>query len=100
MRIAVVGCSHGHLDTIYKTIYRINAEAKIRGKRPVELLADNGVLSERFVAVHATNLAPHEARLLERGYMRPGDSIVVVSDLVVEKEILHAIHVHTLKSEN
>ena len=34
------------------------------GRRPVELLADHGVLSERFVAVHATNLAPHEARLL------------------------------------
>jgi formiminoglutamate deiminase len=34
------------------------------GRRPVELLADNGVLSERFVAVHATNIAPHEARLL------------------------------------
>lgn len=34
------------------------------GKRPVELLADLGVLSERFVAVHATHLEPHEARLL------------------------------------
>jgi formimidoylglutamate deiminase len=34
------------------------------GRRPVELLADNGVLSERFVAVHATNLAPNEAQLL------------------------------------
>ena len=34
------------------------------GKRPVELLADRGVLSPRFVAVHATHLAPHEARLL------------------------------------
>ena len=34
------------------------------GRRPVELLADLGVLSERFVAVHATNVAPHEARLL------------------------------------
>jgi formiminoglutamate deiminase len=34
------------------------------GRRPVELLADNGVLSDRFVAVHATNLAAHEARLL------------------------------------
>ncbi len=33
-------------------------------KRPVELLADAGVLSPRFVAVHATHLAPHEARLL------------------------------------
>jgi formiminoglutamate deiminase len=34
------------------------------GKRPVELLADLGVLSDRFVAVHATHLAPHEAKLL------------------------------------
>jgi len=34
------------------------------GKRPMELLADQGVLGSRFVAVHATNLAAHEARLL------------------------------------
>jgi formiminoglutamate deiminase len=34
------------------------------GRRPVELLADHGVLSERFVAVHATHVAPHEAALL------------------------------------
>jgi formimidoylglutamate deiminase len=34
------------------------------GKRPVELLADHGVLGERFVAVHATHLLPHEAQLL------------------------------------
>lgn len=34
------------------------------GRRPVELLADRGVLSPRFVAVHATHLATHEARLL------------------------------------
>ena len=34
------------------------------GKRPVELLADLGALSERFVAVHATHLVPHEAALL------------------------------------
>ncbi len=34
------------------------------GKRPVELLADEGLLGERFVAVHATHLQPHEARLL------------------------------------
>lgn len=34
------------------------------GRRPVELLADHGVLSERFVAVHATHLAPHEPALL------------------------------------
>lgn len=34
------------------------------GKRPVELLADRGVLSDRFVAVHATHLAPGEPALL------------------------------------
>lgn len=34
------------------------------GKRPVELLAERGVLGPRFVAVHATHLAPHEPRLL------------------------------------
>lgn len=34
------------------------------GLRPIELLADHGVLSPRFVAVHATHLAPHEAKLL------------------------------------
>ena len=36
------------------------------GKRPVELLADLGALSARFVAVHATHLLPHEAELLGR----------------------------------
>ncbi len=34
------------------------------GRRPVELLADSGVLGARFVAVHATHLAPHEPALL------------------------------------
>jgi formimidoylglutamate deiminase len=34
------------------------------GKRPLELLADLGALSPRFVAVHATHLLPHEAKLL------------------------------------
>jgi len=43
------------------------------------------------------NLLRMQACLLERGYMHPGDSMVVVSDLVVGKDILHAIHVHTLK---
>jgi cytosine/adenosine deaminase-related metal-dependent hydrolase len=32
----------------------------------MELLADRGVLSPRFVAVHATHLQPHEAELLGR----------------------------------
>ena len=34
------------------------------GKRPVELLADRGILDERFVAVHATNLLEYEVRLM------------------------------------
>jgi len=33
-------------------------------RRPLELIADEGALSERFVAVHATHLLPHEAGLL------------------------------------
>ncbi len=36
------------------------------GRRPVELLDELGVLSDRFVAVHATHLAPREAELLGR----------------------------------
>jgi formiminoglutamate deiminase len=34
------------------------------GRRPVELVADRGGLSDRFVAVHAIHVAEHEARLL------------------------------------
>jgi pyruvate kinase len=37
------------------------------------------------------------AKLREFHYVNPGDSIVVVSDLVAGKDVLHAIHVHTLK---
>ncbi|MDB4935288.1 MAG: Formiminoglutamic iminohydrolase [Labilithrix sp.] len=36
------------------------------GKRPVELLADLGVLSPSFVAVHATHLSPSEAQIFGR----------------------------------
>lgn len=42
----------------------IEASLLETGLRPVELLADHDVLSERFVAVHATHLLGHEARLL------------------------------------
>jgi formiminoglutamate deiminase len=38
------------------------------GKRPIELLADHGVLSPRFVGVHCTHLSPHEARLLSGAF--------------------------------
>jgi formiminoglutamate deiminase len=34
------------------------------GRRPLELLHDHGLLGPRFVAVHATQLAAHEPRLL------------------------------------
>lgn len=36
------------------------------GRRPVELLHDLGLLDERFTAVHAVHLAPHEVPLLGR----------------------------------
>jgi formimidoylglutamate deiminase len=42
----------------------IHACVEESGLRPVELLHDRGVLSDRFVAVHATHLAPHEPGLL------------------------------------
>jgi formimidoylglutamate deiminase len=34
------------------------------GRRPVEVLSEQGALSNRFVAVHAIHIEPHEARLL------------------------------------
>jgi formiminoglutamate deiminase len=52
---------HMHVAEQRREIEECVAET---GKRPIELLADQGVLSSRFVAVHATHLAPHEARLL------------------------------------
>jgi formiminoglutamate deiminase len=52
---------HAHVAEQRREIRECLAE---HGRRPVELLADLGALSERFSAVHATHLAPHEARLL------------------------------------
>ncbi len=52
---------HMHVAEVEGEIVECLAEHK---RRPVELLSELGVLDERFVAVHATNLAAHEARLL------------------------------------
>jgi formimidoylglutamate deiminase len=52
---------HMHVAEQEREVSECEAET---GKRPVELLADRGVLDARFVAVHATQLLPHEARLL------------------------------------
>jgi formiminoglutamate deiminase len=52
---------HMHVAEQEREVAECAAET---GRRPVELLAECGVLSPRFVAVHATQLAPHEARLL------------------------------------
>jgi formiminoglutamate deiminase len=52
---------HMHVAEVLGEVESCLAE---HGRRPVELLADAGVLGERFVAVHATNLEAHEARLL------------------------------------
>ncbi len=52
---------HMHVAEQRREIAECVAET---GKRPMELLAERGVLSPRFAAVHATHLEPHEARLL------------------------------------
>jgi len=54
---------HMHVAEIAREVDECVAET---GKRPVELLADLGALSERFCGVHCTNLLPHEASLLGR----------------------------------
>lgn len=51
---------HMHVAEQQREIDECVAET---GKRPVELLADLGALSDRFVAVHATHLLPHECAL-------------------------------------
>lgn len=52
---------HMHVAEQQREIDECLAET---GKRPIELFADLGVLDERFVAVHATNLAAHEVALM------------------------------------
>jgi len=52
---------HMHVSEQPREVEECVAET---GKRPAELLADLGVLGPRFVAVHATQLLPHEAALL------------------------------------
>lgn len=52
---------HMHVAEQVREVEECVAET---GRRPVELLAESGLLSERFVAVHATNLQPEEAKLL------------------------------------
>jgi formiminoglutamate deiminase len=52
---------HMHVSEQVREVDECLAE---HGRRPVELLADLGVLDERFTAIHATHLEPHEAALL------------------------------------
>jgi formimidoylglutamate deiminase len=52
---------HAHVAEQVREVEECLAET---GRRPLELLADHGVLSDRFVAVHATHLLPHEAAML------------------------------------
>lgn len=52
---------HMHVAEVQGEVDACLAE---HGRRPVELLAERGVLDERFVGVHCTNLLPHEAKLL------------------------------------
>ncbi|KAJ6590934.1 lariat debranching enzyme, C-terminal domain-containing protein [Mycena vulgaris] len=65
MRIAVVGCSHGGLDTIYKTIHRVDSDSKKSGELPVELLLCCGDFqATRCNADLYTMKAPTKFRLL------------------------------------
>ncbi len=52
---------HMHVAEQQREVDECRAET---GRRPVELLAEHGLLSDRFVAVHGTHLEPHEAALL------------------------------------
>ena len=64
-----------------------------------ELALHFGVVAHTIGASADANevLLQMQARLLEDNHVQPGDSIVIVSDLVVGKETLHAIHVHVIK---
>ena len=52
---------HMHVAEQTREIEECLAET---GRRPLELCNDHGMLGPRFVAVHATHLLPHEAKLL------------------------------------
>jgi formiminoglutamate deiminase len=52
---------HMHVGERQREIDECLAES---GRRPIELLAEADALGPRFVAVHLTNLLPHEAGLL------------------------------------
>ena len=53
--------THCHVSEQPREIEECLAE---HGKRPVELLADVGLLNERFTAIHATHLSDREVELL------------------------------------
>jgi formimidoylglutamate deiminase len=55
------GVVHAHVSEQPREIEECLAE---HGRRPIELLADLGMLSPRFTGVHATHLGPGEAALL------------------------------------
>jgi len=57
---------HMHVSEQRREIHECLAE---HGRRPVELLAELGVLGPRFVAVHATHLADHEVRALAGSFV-------------------------------
>ena len=52
---------HMHVDEQRREIEECKQEY---GWRPVELLAEHGILSDNFVGIHATHLAPNEIKAL------------------------------------
>lgn len=51
---------------VHETMTEIEQERTQRGKRPLERLADLGLLNDRFIAVHAVHLNDEDIALLQR----------------------------------
>ena len=58
---------HAHVS---EQVREVEECVAVHGRRPVELLADEGVLSSRFTAVHATHLTDGEVALLAEAEAR------------------------------
>lgn len=49
---------------VHETAFEVSEALRTQGKRPITRLAELGMLSPRFISVHATQLADDEIRLL------------------------------------
>lgn len=49
---------------VHETVFEVSEALRTQGKRPITRLAELGMLSPRFISVHATQLTDDEIRLL------------------------------------